>query len=155
MNRRFSVDVSDRVRSDYAHVDELSNREIVPPSHSGDGGEAIIAAPGVDDSRTPQFKRKTFKNRFLNFVRLSSVINDAAESFFKSEIRRRLFVTAVLIVVSRVGYFIPLPGFDRRLIPQDYLSFASGTVGKLHSLMLIINKHTVHCFFTMLVSSIR
>jgi len=44
-------------------------------------------------------------------------------------------VTAVLIVISRVGYFIPLPGFDRRLIPEDYLSFVSGSsVGKLHSI---------------------
>ncbi|KAJ4886253.1 hypothetical protein Rs2_26001 [Raphanus sativus] len=31
----------------------------------------------------------------------------------------------------RVGYFIPLPGFDRRLIPQDYLSFVSGSVEEL------------------------
>lgn len=73
---------------------------------------------------------KMFRNRFLDFVRLSSVVNNAAGSFFKSEIRRRLFVTALLIVLSRVGYFIPLPGFDRRLIPQDYLSFVSGSVGK-------------------------
>lgn len=59
------------------------------------------------------------------------MLNNAAEAFFKSEIRRRLFVTAVLLVLSRVGYFIPLPGFDRRLIPQDYLSFVSGSVGKI------------------------
>ncbi|OIV89434.1 hypothetical protein TanjilG_21892 [Lupinus angustifolius] len=45
---------------------------------------------------------REYKNMFLNLVRLSSVINGAAESFFKSEIRRRLFVTAVLIVISRV-----------------------------------------------------
>lgn len=68
----------------------------------------------------------------MNFMRFGSVINGAAESFFKSEIRRRLFVTAVLIVISRVGYFIPLPGFDRRLIPKDYMSFVSGSsVGEL------------------------
>ncbi|KAF2325164.1 hypothetical protein GH714_024773 [Hevea brasiliensis] len=71
-----------------------------------------------------------FQNRFLNFVRISSVLNNAAE-FFKSEIRRRLFVTAVLLVISRVGYYIPLPGFDRRLMPQDYLSFISGSVDEL------------------------
>ncbi|KAH0872836.1 hypothetical protein HID58_070198 [Brassica napus] len=58
----------------------------------------------------------------------NSVLNTAAERFFKSEIRRRLFVTSVLLVLSRVGYLIPLPGFDRRLIPQDYLSFVSGSV---------------------------
>ncbi|XP_074319281.1 preprotein translocase subunit SCY2, chloroplastic [Silene latifolia] len=74
---------------------------------------------------------KSFKNRFLNFVRFGSVINGAAESFFKSEIRRRLFVTAALLVLSRIGYFIPLPGFDRRLIPQDYLSFAAGASDQL------------------------
>ncbi|PHT69669.1 hypothetical protein T459_24773 [Capsicum annuum] len=76
-----------------------------------------------------QPKQKQFRNRFLNFVRLGSVIDNAAESFFKSEIRRRLFVTAILIVISSIGYFIPLPGFYRRLIPQDYLSFVSGSVG--------------------------
>ncbi|MED6176226.1 Preprotein translocase subunit scy2, chloroplastic [Stylosanthes scabra] len=129
-NRRLSANISDRVGGDYRYVDELSNKEVVP-MRSGNDGEAIVAAPGVDNVRTSPFKRITFKNRFLNFVRFSSVINDAAESFFKSEIRRRLFVTAVLIVVSRIGYFIPLPGFDRRLIPQDFLSFASGSVDEL------------------------
>ncbi|XP_021721565.1 preprotein translocase subunit SCY2, chloroplastic-like [Chenopodium quinoa] len=76
-------------------------------------------------------EKKTFKNRFLNFLRFGSVINEAAESFFKSEIRRRLFVTAALLVISRVGYFIPVPGFDRRLIPQAYLSFVSGAADDL------------------------
>ncbi|XP_047317507.1 preprotein translocase subunit SCY2, chloroplastic [Impatiens glandulifera] len=76
-------------------------------------------------------KPKMFRNRFLDFVRIGSVINNAAEAFFKSEIRRRLFLTSVLIVLSRVGYFIPLPGFDRRLIPKDYLSFVSGSVEEL------------------------
>jgi preprotein translocase subunit SecY len=52
------------------------------------------------------------------------VAESAAEAFFRSEIRRRLTITAVLILLSRVGYFIPLPGFDRRLIPDSYLSFA-------------------------------
>ena len=64
------------------------------------------------------------------------MLNTAAERFFKSEIRRRLFVTSVLLVLSRVGYFIPLPGFDRRLIPQDYLSFVSGSVGELLLVLL-------------------
>lgn len=80
---------------------------------------------------TLQSRPKTFKNRFLNFVRLGSLLNGAAEYFFKSEIRRRLFVTAFLLVISRVGYFVPLPGFDRRLIPEDYLSFVSGSVDEL------------------------
>ncbi|KAL0458106.1 UNVERIFIED_CONTAM: Preprotein translocase subunit SCY2, chloroplastic [Sesamum latifolium] len=79
-------------------------------------------------------KPEAFSNRFLNFVRIGSIINNAAESFFKSEIRRRLFVTAVLIVVSRLGYFIPLPGFDRRLMPENYLSFVSGSVDELGDL---------------------
>ncbi|XP_010938784.1 preprotein translocase subunit SCY2, chloroplastic [Elaeis guineensis] len=77
---------------------------------------------------------KRFKNRLLNLTRLSSMVDDAAESFFKSEIRRRLFVTAVLILISRVGYFIPLPGYDRRLMPESYLSFASGSADDLGDL---------------------
>ncbi|XP_014755285.1 preprotein translocase subunit SCY2, chloroplastic isoform X1 [Brachypodium distachyon] len=65
-----------------------------------------------------------YRNRFLDLARLGAVAEGVAETFFRSEIRRRLAVTAVLIVLSRVGYFVPLPGFDRRLIPDSYLSFA-------------------------------
>ena len=65
-----------------------------------------------------------YRNRFLDLARLGAVVEGAAETFFRSEIRRRLAVTAALIMLSRVGYFIPLPGFDRRLIPDSYLSFA-------------------------------
>ncbi|KAJ3688049.1 hypothetical protein LUZ61_017213 [Rhynchospora tenuis] len=72
-----------------------------------------------------------FRNRLLDLTRIGSVVETAAESFFKSEIRRRLAVTAALIVLSRVGHFIPLPGFDRRLIPNSYLSFASGAAENL------------------------
>ncbi|KNA20597.1 hypothetical protein SOVF_050730, partial [Spinacia oleracea] len=106
--------------SEELSLSELENEEVTvewnPVENVGDG--------------LPSGK-KTFKNRFLNFVRFGSVINEAAESFFKSEIRRRLFVTAALLVLSRVGYFIPVPGFDRRLIPQAYLSFVSGAADEL------------------------
>ena len=104
------------------------NLEAVSPTLN-DGGD-VLSSQDSCDLENLHSGPKMFRNRFLNFVRLSSVVNNAAESFFKSEIRRRLFVTALLIVLSRVGYFIPLPGFDRRLIPQDYLSFVSGSVGK-------------------------
>lgn len=43
----------------------------------------------------------------------------------------------VLVIASRVGYFIPLPGFDRRLIPEDYLGFVSGSVGKYCAVQII------------------
>lgn len=111
--------------SEELSLSELENEEVTvewnPVENVGDG--------------LPSGK-KTFKNRFLNFVRFGSVINEAAESFFKSEIRRRLFVTAALLVLSRVGYFIPVPGFDRRLIPQAYLSFVSGAAGMFDSIAL-------------------
>ncbi|KAJ4727489.1 Preprotein translocase subunit SCY2, chloroplastic-like protein [Melia azedarach] len=131
--KTFSVNCSDRFQSDYMNVEATSalslNLEAVPPSL--DNGQDNLSSHDVNNHENMQSRPKMFRNRFLNFVRLSSVLNNAAESFFKSEIRRRLFVTAVLIVISRVGYFIPLPGFDRRLIPQDYLSFVSGSVDEL------------------------
>ncbi|PIA30790.1 hypothetical protein AQUCO_05400118v1 [Aquilegia coerulea] len=100
-----------------------------------DGDSGMLSEGDISNSSSEEKLETTisklFKNRFLDFVRIGSVVNNAAESFFKSEIRRRLFVTAVLIVISRVGYFIPLPGFDRRLIPGDYLSFGSGSVDEL------------------------
>ena len=127
-NKRFCIYVSNQLGR--ATSAELQNPEIL--LQKTDGGPYLPSSQDTDNSGTLQSKSKMFKNRFLNFVRFGSVINGAAESFFKSEIRRRLFVTAVLIVFSRVGYFIPLPGFDRRLIPEDYLSFVSGSVGKYH-----------------------
>lgn len=144
VNRRHSVNFADRLRSDYMHVEppniQEPDREHFLPTQSD--REEVIASPDANNLRP-----KKYKNRFLNFVRLSSVLNDLAESFFKSEIRRRLFVTSVLIVISRVGYFVPLPGFDRRLIPRDYLSFVSGSVGKLHTV------NAVHCFTHICINS--
>lgn len=132
-NKRFAANSSDQLRSDYMNVEATSaeslNLEVIPPQPT-DGAD-FVRLHGDDKLETLQYRSRRFRNRFLNFVRLSSVLNNAAESFFKSEIRRRLFVTAVLLVISRVGYFIPLPGFDRRLIPQDYLSFVSGSVDDL------------------------
>lgn len=120
--KSFSVNYSDKLRNESMSSEEMHRDaldvEIIPQ----DSRDSV--------SKTLQDNRPSFRNRFLDFVRISSVLNSAAERFFKSEIRRRLFVTAVLLVLSRVGYFIPLPGFDRRLIPQDYLSFVSGSVGE-------------------------
>lgn len=92
--------------------------------------ERALNANSFENSASLEPKPEAFRNRFLNFVRIGSIMNNATESFFKSEIRRRLFVTSVLIVMSRLGYFIPLPGFDRRLMPENYLSFISGSVGE-------------------------
>ncbi|CAK9151062.1 unnamed protein product [Ilex paraguariensis] len=132
-NRRLSICASDQLRSDYMNAEAASaeslNHEFFPPAP--DAGAGLLSSHDIISNGTVQSRPKMFKNRFLNFVRLGSVLNNAAESFFKSEIRRRLFVTAALLVVSRVGYFIPLPGFDRRLIPEDYLSFVSGSVDEL------------------------
>ncbi|XP_008812800.2 preprotein translocase subunit SCY2, chloroplastic [Phoenix dactylifera] len=95
---------------------------------------SVKLAGGIDQTDASTARPKRFKNRLLNLTRLSSMVDGAAESFFKSEIRRRLFVTAVLILISRIGYFIPLPGYDRRMIPESYLSFASGSADNLGDL---------------------
>lgn len=114
-----------------ASSESLSYERFISSSDDGGGGGGggTFISPG-SGFESSQSGTKAFRNRFLNFAKLGSVLNNAAESFFKSEIRRRLFITAVLLVISRVGYFIPLPGFDRRLIPENYLSFVSGSVGK-------------------------
>ncbi|KAK9945317.1 hypothetical protein M0R45_010838 [Rubus argutus] len=133
VNTRVSAKFSNQFQNDYTDVEDTAaeslNLEVTPPRPND--GTDVLTPRDSDSSTAVEAKPIMFRNRFLDFVRISSVINNAAESFFKSEIRRRLFVTAVLIVVSRVGYFIPLPGFDRRLIPQDYLSFVSGSVDEL------------------------
>ncbi|GER55345.1 protein translocase secy subunit [Striga asiatica] len=98
---------------------------------SSGGGDRAFEVNGFGNSELLEQKSNAYRSRFLNIVKISSIINDKAESFFKSEIRRRLFVTAVLLVISRLGYFIPLPGFDRRLMPENYLGFISGSVDEL------------------------
>ncbi|KAF5731527.1 preprotein translocase subunit SCY2 chloroplastic-like [Tripterygium wilfordii] len=129
-NNKFSVNSSEKMQSDYMNAETRSvesvNLEVVAPEINDQGD--IVTSTDANNHENFLSAPKMFRNRFLNFVRLSSLLNNAAESFFKSEIRRRLFVTAVLLVIGRVGYFVPLPGFDRRLMPQDYLSFASGSV---------------------------
>ncbi|CAM6110089.1 unnamed protein product [Calypogeia fissa] len=82
-----------------------------------------------------EFRSKPYRNRFLGFSKIGTIVNDAAESFFKSEIRRRIFVTVVLVMASRLGYFIPIPGFDRRFMPGDYLALVSGAVEELGDLV--------------------
>ncbi|XP_020550630.1 preprotein translocase subunit SCY2, chloroplastic isoform X2 [Sesamum indicum] len=114
-----------------ASTESINYEQFIDTSGSGERVENVNS---FETSAILERKPEAFRNRFLNFVQLGSIINNAAESFFKSEIRRRLFVTAVLIVVSRLGYFIPLPGFDRRLMPENYLSFVSGSVDELGDL---------------------
>ncbi|BBN00232.1 preprotein translocase subunit SecY [Marchantia polymorpha subsp. ruderalis] len=98
---------------------------------------ASVVSEGGDSPvlSSPPAPGKPFKNRLLGISKFGSVINDAAESFFKSEIRRRIFVTVALILASRVGYFIPIPGFDRRFMPGDYLALVSGAVEELGDLV--------------------
>ncbi|KDP21470.1 hypothetical protein JCGZ_21941 [Jatropha curcas] len=130
--KKFTINSSDQLKSDYGNAEPTVALESLPPR--SDDGAAFLSFNDACNFNTLQSQPKMFRNRFLDFVRISSVLNNAAESFFKSEIRRRLFVTAILIIISRVGYYIPLPGFDRRLMPQDYLSFVSGSVDELGDL---------------------
>lgn len=129
-NKKFCVNFSEQLRSDYLNAEatrlQSVNDELFLQRHD----DGSFGPQDINNSDPLQPRTKMFRNRFLDFARFGSVLNNAAESFFKSEIRRRLFVTAVLLVISRVGYFIPLPGFDRRLMPEDYLRFASGSVGE-------------------------
>lgn len=132
VNQKLFDCLSNQCQSSSTNVKATSEQclDLETFSQESNDGDAFLTSPNSSNFDIWKPKSKMFRNRFLNLVRLRSVLNNAAESFFKSEIRRRLFVTAVLIVISRVGYFIPLPGFDRRLIPQDYLSFVSGSVGE-------------------------
>ncbi|KAM7253849.1 hypothetical protein ACFE04_031531 [Oxalis oulophora] len=138
--KKFSVKSSDQLPSHYANSEATTSLQALDYQgltlKADDQTGPPSSSHNVDNSGTLKSKPKMFQNRFLDLIRLSSVFNNAAESFFKSEIRRRLFVTAVLLVISRVGYYIPLPGFDRRLIPQDYLGFISGSVGKVKHVMV-------------------
>ncbi|MCO5571150.1 hypothetical protein L7F22_024884 [Adiantum nelumboides] len=77
-------------------------------------------------SQSKQSGKKHFKNRFLLLAKLGTTIRRKLESFFKSEIRQRALVTVLMLIAMRAGHFIPLPGYDRRFMPGDYLSYPSG-----------------------------
>lgn len=124
---RFSQQVRERSDSE-EEKEEGGLSEAV----NGEESAASISALHEDGPVTPDYgSRRPFRNRFLGLVKLRSNIAEAAEGVFKSEIRRRIFVTIVLLMASRAGYFIPLPGFDRRSMPGDYLGFVSGAVEEL------------------------
>ncbi|GBG77926.1 hypothetical protein CBR_g25857 [Chara braunii] len=85
-------------------------------------------------------QREEYINFFLQLARARTLFSDALQAFFRSELRRRAFVTVALIVLSRVGHFIPVPGFDRRLMPRDFLDVVSGVVeefGDLNSSLVL------------------
>lgn len=77
-------------------------------------------------SRSVYRHRKGYKNRVLLLAKLGTTIKKSLESFFKSEIRQRALVTVLMLIAVRAGHFIPLPGFDRRFMPGDYLTYVSG-----------------------------
>jgi hypothetical protein len=96
----------------------------------------ISALSPIEENWSGSYPRpKSFKNQFLSLVKLGTTANDAAGAFFKSEVRRRICVTVALLMASRAGYFIPLPGFDRRFMPGNYLGFVSGAVEELGDLV--------------------
>ena len=70
--------------------------------------------------------KKRFKNRFLILAKLGTTVKKQLESFFRSEIRQRALVTLLMLIAMRAGHFIPLPGFDRRFMPGDYLVYPTG-----------------------------
>ncbi|KAH7298708.1 hypothetical protein KP509_25G055200 [Ceratopteris richardii] len=72
-----------------------------------------------------RFGRKGYKNRFLVLAKLSTTIKKHLELFFKSEIRQRALMTILMLIAIRAGQFIPLPGYDRRFMPGDYLAYPS------------------------------
>lgn len=150
---RFSQQVRERSDSE-EEKEEGGLSEAV----NGEESAASISALHEDGPVTPDYgSRRPFRNRFLGLVKLRSNIAEAAEGVFKSEIRRRIFVTIVLLMASRAGYFIPLPGFDRRSMPGDYLGFVSGAVGEssvilfvkvfLIALASLVARHYVVMFF--------
>ncbi|KAF3576940.1 hypothetical protein DY000_02034972 [Brassica cretica] len=84
--------------------------KIIPPesqdidiSHS-----SFVVSKALQENRS-----KSFRNRFLDLARNSSVLKEIICNG----------CAACTVVLSRVGYFIPLPGFDRKTPQDNYLSF--------------------------------
>ncbi|KAJ6337117.1 hypothetical protein OIU76_006898 [Salix suchowensis] len=80
--QKFSVNSSDQLRIDYANADATPVHKTIPPR--SDDGVALLNLLDVNKLNSLQSQPKMFRNRFLNFGRMNSVINSAAESFFKT-----------------------------------------------------------------------
>ncbi|XP_024532551.1 preprotein translocase subunit SCY2, chloroplastic [Selaginella moellendorffii] len=101
--------------------DEVSSNNLGGEEEEGESllsGESIKHVP------------RSYSNKFIRWVKLGSVINDAAMAFFKSEVRRRTFITIILLMVCRAGQFVPLPGFNHRTMPSNFLGSTALTASE-------------------------
>ncbi|GAQ84751.1 SecY protein transport family protein [Klebsormidium nitens] len=94
--------------------------------------DASTSAPSLPDFQSfqPPPKPKYF---FFQLTKLGIQFNDFLDGLFKSELRKRLFVTLAIMFVVRGGYYIPLPGFDRRF-HSTAMDLASGSLSPLGDL---------------------
>lgn len=51
--------------------------------------------------------------------------------FMIPELRRKIFITLMFLVVYRIGYYVPLPMIDQDLMAEKMRDMSGGTVGRL------------------------
>eukprot|EP00897_Mesotaenium_endlicherianum_P003976 jgi/Mesen1/3606/ME000020S03133 len=84
-------------------------------------------SPPLEPQAEPQVpQKKRYSNIYLKLVLLRSSLRKAIENTFQDELTRRLIVTVLLLTLSRAGYFLLLPGFDRSLIPSTMFHLQAG-----------------------------
>jgi preprotein translocase subunit SecY len=67
------------------------------------------------------------------------------------ELRRKIFITLMFLVVYRIGYYIPLPMIDQEAMAEKMGSMSGGTVGRLLSFVSMFSGGNLSnaCVFAM------
>jgi hypothetical protein len=120
-----------KVIKDIHCIDSLFNFLLIADEQLRDRLHPPHASTSADPPHNGKPFRPPPKPTYL-FFRLSKLgiqFNTWLDNLFKSELRKRLFVTVALMFAVRGGYYIPLPGFDRRFHSLA-MDLVSGTMCK-------------------------
>lgn len=63
--------------------------------------------------------------------RAIGIVQKPVRKLLANDLWRRILVTLALVALTRLGHFLPLPGFDRRFLPAGFLSPVTGVLDGL------------------------
>ena len=63
--------------------------------------------------------------------RVLQMVQKPVRELLANDLWRRILITLGLVAITRLGHFLPLPGFDRRFLPPGFLSPVTGVLDGL------------------------
>ena len=62
---------------------------------------------------------------------MEAIVSQLLTIFRIPELRRKIFITLLFLVVYRIGYYVPLPMIDQAKMAEKMANMAGGTLGKV------------------------